>query len=333
MPGTPKAPVFDRSFVHEGRDGWLFLIGGSNSVSSLYDREHGLTPDRVLQCWADLIEKRAQRLARLGIQYVHINVPEKLTIYDEKLWGPPIVDWTLSPAVRLRDMVRHLPHGGVWLDLIEPFRNAPNKDQLYFRTDTHWSGEGCYLAYRLICERIGLTPDADLLSRSHRALDGILDMGNKMDPPVYEPVKFYDFVLKSKRVWRNAIAQYLEDPAFAASIHVGTHVRYANTSPSAQKKKILIFGDSFSSQRGDALTAMLAETAQEVEFVWSSNLDWAYIERAKPDVVIYELTERFMTILATDRLSLRWMTARQILKAQRLRLKARIRAALQPRAA
>jgi hypothetical protein len=37
MAGTPKAPTFDDSFVHKGRGGWLFLIGGSNSVSSLYE--------------------------------------------------------------------------------------------------------------------------------------------------------------------------------------------------------------------------------------------------------------------------------------------------------
>jgi alginate O-acetyltransferase complex protein AlgJ len=328
-----KAPVFDRSFVHVGRDGWLFLVGGSNSVGSLYGRDTGLTPDRVLQKWADLIERRATRLEQMGIQYVHINVPEKLTIYDDKLADPPIVDWRLSPAVRLRDMVRRSPHGHVWLDLINPFRNAPNKEQLYFRTDTHWSGEGCYLAYRLVCERLGLTPEPDLLSRPHQALDGILDMGNKMDPPVYEPVKFYDFRVKSKRVWQNAITSYLEDLSFGAQIHVGTHVRYQNTDPTAQKKKILIFGDSFASQRGDALTAMLAETASDVEFVWSSNLDWSYIKRTKPDVVIYELTERFMTILAEDRLNLRWTTIRQILKAQRLRLRAKFRGALRPKPA
>ena len=107
MPGRPSAPTFDESFVHKGRDGWLFLIGGSNSVSSLYDRGKGLLPDEVIRRWADLIEKRARRFEKMGIQYVHINVPEKLTIYDDKLPDPPIVDWRNSPAVRLREMVRH----------------------------------------------------------------------------------------------------------------------------------------------------------------------------------------------------------------------------------
>jgi alginate O-acetyltransferase complex protein AlgJ len=327
MIGTPKAPTFDESFVHRGHDGWLFLIGGSNSVSSLYDRKSVLLGDDRIRKWADLIEQRARRFERLGIQYVHINVPEKLTIYDDKLPDPPIVDWRLSPALRLRDMLQRSPYGDVWLDLIEPFRTSPDKDRLYFKTDSHWSGEGCYFAYRLLCERIGLTPEADLLSRAHQSIDGVLDMGSKFDPPIFEPVKFYDFRMKSARVYRNAIAHYLETPEFGAQIHVGTHVRYLNRTPGAQKKKILIFGDSFSSQRGDALTAMLAETARDVEFVWSSNLDWPFIKRVKPDVVIYELVERFMTVLATDNLSIRRTIARQWWKAQRLHFQARRRAA------
>jgi hypothetical protein len=333
MIGTPKAPTFDDTFVHKGRDNWLFLIGGSNSVSSLYDRESVLAGDNTIRKWADLIEARARRLEKMGIQYVHINVPEKLTIYDDKLWDPPIVDWRLSPAVRLRDTLQRSPYGHVWLDLIEPFRTSPDKDRLYFKTDSHWSGEGCYLAYRLLCERIGIAPEPDLLSRSHQSIDGMLDMGSKFDPPIFEPVKLYDFRMNTKRVYSNAIARYLETPEFGAQIHVGTHVRYRNQTPGAQKKKILIFGDSFSSQRGDALTAMLAETARDVEFVWSSNLDWSFIKRVKPDVVIYELVERFMTVVATDKLSIRRTIARQWLKAQRLHFEARWRAARQAKPA
>ena len=68
--------------------------------------------------------------------------------------------------MRLRDMLARSPCGHVYLDLVEPFRTAPDKDQLYFKTDSHWSGEGCYFAYRLLCERIGLTPEPDLLTRA-----------------------------------------------------------------------------------------------------------------------------------------------------------------------
>jgi alginate O-acetyltransferase complex protein AlgJ len=134
--------------VHAGRDGWLFLIGGSNKVTTLYDRQSRLSSDAKLHHWVKLIEARARRLQGMGIQYIHLNVPEKLTIYDHQLADPPIVDWRLSPAVRLQEMLQQSPHAHVWLDLVAPLRAAR---------------EGCLVAYGLICERICIAPEPELL--------------------------------------------------------------------------------------------------------------------------------------------------------------------------
>jgi hypothetical protein len=274
-----------------------------------------------LQQWLKLIEERAHRLKAMGVQYVHINIPEKLTVYDNKLYDPPIVDWRLSPAMRLREMLRHSQHADVWLDLIDPFRAARDDTQLYYMTDTHWNPAGCFLAYSLLCEKLGLRADATLLARPAHEVDSVLDLGLKMEPLIYEHLKLYDFREKSQRTFRNVIAQFVDTVTANALVHVGSQVAYKNDSAAAADKKIVIFGDSYASQRPDALTAMLAETVRDVEFIWSSNLDWAYIKRARPDVVIYELAERFMTIVPNDRLSLRWTVARQALKAKWLKLK------------
>ena len=299
--------------VLPGKDGWLFLVGGSNSPVEQYSRE-GRLPDSALIRWRNRIEARAHRCAALGIRYVHITIPEKLTIYDHKLPDPPAVDWRLSPGVRLREM---LEAGGsnVLLDLIEPFRRERDAQDLYFRTDSHWSANGCFLAYALLCERLGLTPDTTLLSRPFQEFDGKLDLGSKMNPVVAERVRFYDFALHARRVHSNPIVKFLETPSLAPRVHIGSHVRYRNDASHAAPMKILIFGDSYASQKADALTGMLAETARDVEFIWSSNLDWRYIERSRPDVVVYDLVERFLTVLAKDGLDLRIKIPLQIAKA------------------
>jgi len=72
---------------------------------------------------------------------------------------------------------------------------------------------------------------------------------------------------------------------------------------------------------------MLAETASEVEFIWSSKLDWNYINRARPDVVLYEIVERFMTVVPKDNLSLRLNDSFQGLRAKWLQRRAEKRAA------
>jgi hypothetical protein len=308
-------------WVYEGQDGWLFLIGGSNSIGALYDRNAPLLDDAKLQQWLKLIEGRARRLERMRIEYVHISIPEKLTLYDNKFHDPPIVDWRLSPSMRLREMMQRSRYARVWLDLVDPFRAARDDIQLYYRTDTHWTPEGCFLAYKLLCQKIGIAPELTLLARPRREVESVLDLGLKMEPLVYEQLRLYDFTKDSQKTYRNVIAQYVDTVTANALVHVGSHIRYKNSNPSAANKKILIFGDSYASQRPDGLTAMLAETAREVEFIWSSNLDWAYIKRAQPDIVVYDLVERFMTIVANDRLSLRRTVARQVLKAKWLRFK------------
>ena len=314
-------------WVYQGKDGWLFLIGGSNSIGALYDRNAPLLDDAKLKQWGELIETRAYRLERMGIEYVHISIPEKLTLYDNKFHDPPLVDWRLSPAMRLREMMQRSAHAHVWLDLIDPFRAARDETQLYYKTDTHWTPEGCFLAYKLLCEKLGIRPELTLLTRPCREVESVLDLGLKMEPPVSEPLRLYDFTRDSQKIYRNVIAQYLDTVTANALVHIGAHIRYKNFSASAVDKKILIFGDSYASLRPDGVTAMLAETAREVEFIWSSNLDWAYIRRARPDIVVYDLVERFMTVLANDKLSLRWTVARQALKAKRLQLKGLTRAA------
>ncbi|HZY12726.1 MAG TPA: hypothetical protein VFE89_08200, partial [Beijerinckiaceae bacterium] len=56
--------------------------------------------------------------------------PEKLTIYDNKL-REQIVDWRLSPALRLGELVRHSPYAHVWLDIVQPLRAARDQRPLF----------------------------------------------------------------------------------------------------------------------------------------------------------------------------------------------------------
>jgi hypothetical protein len=305
--------------VYEGHEGWLFLTG---PLGTYYDRNAARLPDTKLRDWVTLIETRADRLAKMGIQYVHMPAPEKLTIYDNKL-RDPIIDWRLSPALRLGEMLQRSPHAHVWLDLIHPLRDARHQGQLYARTDSHWNAEGAFQAYKILCARIGLVSDLDLLSGKYTDYHTVCDLGAKMSPPLGEWLKMYDFTKNARRWYRNSIAQYLETVTHKPATFGGSHVAFRNSKRSAARKKILIFGDSFSSQRADSLTGMLAETATEVEFIWSLDLDWRYIRRTRPDVVVYELAERGMAYVPRDDFSVRALFWKRGLKAKWLQLTAR----------
>jgi hypothetical protein len=307
--------------VYEGQDGWLFLAG---AVATLYDHSGFALSDARLSDWVALVETRAARLEQMGVRYVHMPAPEKLTIYDNKL-RQPIVNWRLSPALRLDELFRHSPYAHVWLDIIPALRAARDQSQLYAKTDSHWNAEGAFVAYKLLCERIGLSPDLELLSRKHVEYHAVFDLGARMTPPLREWFKMYNFTKNATRYYRNSIAQYLESVTGKPATFGGSHVAFRNRKVSAaNNKKILIFGDSFCSQGAESLTGMLAETAREVEFIWSYDLDWIYIERARPDVVIYEMAERSMTYVPRDDFSLRWLFWKRGLQLEWLQWKARL---------
>ncbi len=72
----------------------------------------------------------------------------------------------------------------------------------------------------------------------------------------------------------------------AGDLHVGAHVIYRNPSPHADPRTVVMFGDSYAHYAPILLTSLLAESFRELHFVWSSSLDWAYVERVRPDILM-----------------------------------------------
>lgn len=303
------------NMIHDGLDGWLFLTGGSNYVTTLYDRHAGNLPDKTLSAWRLRIEKRQAKCSALGIDYAHVIIPDKLTIYGHKQ-ARVLVDPNLAPSLRLRDMLAGGPAADVWVDLVAPMRVKRDVVDLYWKTDTHWTPEGCILAYQRICEHLGVQPCENPYAAPHKAYPAQMDLGLKLDPPRWEEVKEYDFAGSAQRIFLNRVGAFLEDPAFGSEIHIGSRSIFENEN-ARNPLKILLFGDSYASQRANFLTGLLAETARRVEFVWSSSVDWGHVKKNKPDILITEIAERFMTVVPRDRLILPALEARQIVRAHR----------------
>jgi hypothetical protein len=64
----------------------------------------------------------------------------------------------------------------------------------------------------------------------------------------------------------------------------------------------------------------------ELEFVWSTNVDWALVKRSKPDIVVTEIAERYMALPPNARFNLRTTQIRQALLGRRRRFEAWLRA-------
>jgi alginate O-acetyltransferase complex protein AlgJ len=293
--------------VHVGRNGWLFLIGGRNRVITQYRRN--LAWWWRLRRWRRLIEARAARCKHLGIAFVQIVAPEKLTILHHEC-TEPLVDPALAPAVRLAALMAQSPASSHYVDLVRLLSEGIRNEELFLRTDTHWNYKGCYLAYRRICAALSVKPRDDLLDRPHQEFNEPMALGLKLTPQVPERFRVYCAIRDATRTSVNELVTRFFAKGGKGSVR-GSQAVYENPSPQADARRILIFGDSYSNFDPSQLTGMFAETFRELHFVWSSSIDWHFVEEVKPDILICEIAERFLKRVPDDSFDIRaTLTAR-----------------------
>ncbi|AWN40621.1 alginate O-acetyltransferase AlgX-related protein [Methylobacterium durans] len=281
--------------VHVGRDGWLFLTGGSNRVMDQYGRG----PRRwwLLRSWARLIEARTARATRLGIRCVHTFVPEKLSVYDNLTRDLPYDPGRASTRILARRLMG-LPG---YVDLLTPFRAARDGPvPLYQRTDTHWTVDGCLLAYRELMRALGAVAPPDIGARPRFELDRVRDLGAKLPEQPSEVVAHWVLQSHAVRAYANPLVETHEAEGRGAELHTGAHVIYRNAAPGIDPRRVILFGDSYAHFAPILLTGLFAESFAEVHFVWSSAFDWTYIEAVRPDIIVAELAERFLARLPKD---------------------------------
>lgn len=295
--------------IHVGKDGWLFVVAGSNNVVAQFNESDFMS--HQARAWRGLILARRARARALGIVYRHLVVPEKLSVYDHLLDGLA-VDPRLSP---IRRMMRGAPRRRLlgrlreWrrtrllrrtcIDLIGPMRAARFGAPLFHRTDSHWNFAGCHLAYRAVCASVRASPRDDLPARTPRETEFSGDLGSRFDPPRTETGRFHDLQRDAVRVRAGPVVLAREAAGTAHTLHVGAHVVYRNAA-ARDRRRLVLFGDSYSQFTPTQLTIMLAETFSEVHFVWSASIDWAYVERVRPDILLTQIAERFMFHLPDD---------------------------------
>src|SRR5262249_20876097 len=140
---------------------------------------------------------------------------------------------------------------------------------------------GCFCAYQVLCSRLGIQANHEIVRGIKRSSQLVLDLGVKIDPPVSEEFTLVDFKRHARRVAANSIVNYKEKHRLEndAGFHIGSNVVFVNHDPGVANKSVVLFGDSFAEYRPHLLTGMLAETFREVHFVWTTSIDWSYVER------------------------------------------------------
>jgi len=281
--------------VHGGRDGWLFLVGGSNAVGDIYNGVFNVGSWQL--GWANLISKRRCEMLGRGIKYLHISAPEKIAVYNRYVNLPWFTDSLLvnSPARQVEDVINKQGVKSTFINPMGFLIDQSYKYQVYHKTDTHWNFTGAYSVYQMIMSRLGLSCNSNILSYPRKTGLCVMDLGAKLNPNIKEEVYFFKPNDSVNRIWVNKIVEFKEANKRDndAGLHTGSAVIYVN-SKALHKKKVLIFGDSFSEYRPQLITGLLSDTFSQVMFVWSLNIDYSIVDFYEPDIVITEAAERFM---------------------------------------
>jgi hypothetical protein len=278
--------------ITQGKEGWVFLTGGSNKVLDIYS---GLKVNEGWEKkWAQVIISRAERFNSKNIQYCHVSAPEKIGVYGQYMPDDQRIDFANSPSILLGAALEN-KNCDSYVNPIHYLKQQSKKYKVYHQTDSHWTFTGAYCAYQLIMAKLGLSPNNEVIGRKKKMVSCIMDLAGKLETPIAEVVSFHKLAKTVSRVEINSLVKYKESNNLDndAGLHVGCSVTFKNNQPK-HHKRVLVFGDSFSEYRPHLLTGILAETFSEVKFVWGSSIDKNIVNEFNPDIIITETAERFM---------------------------------------
>ena len=150
--------AFDRrgnKQVFIGKDGWLFgnFVGNSHNFEMLsyYQRKVGFSVRHLEKIKADLKRLGDWAAARDIKLYVYFP-PDKQTIYKE--YYPPFITLPEEPTL-VTEVEEYLKGSINIISLEDAFLKHRHQDLLHYKTESHWTPAGAYLAYRLIMQRLG----------------------------------------------------------------------------------------------------------------------------------------------------------------------------------
>lgn len=138
-----------------GKDGWLYynsLYYKKDKTTDTCQRMTRLT-DLQLKFWKDALETREKWLSEQGIHYLLAIAPDKQSIYPEYLQNYINEAHQYSRTDHFLSYMKNNSNINI-LDLRIPLKEEKKRQQVYFKTDSHWNHIGAYVACNYIIQNI-----------------------------------------------------------------------------------------------------------------------------------------------------------------------------------
>jgi hypothetical protein len=257
----------------EGLDDWLYLDGDSNHSVGQYTGEVSL-PTRSQEAWHVHFQEISKLREELGFDFVQLFAPSKESVYED--FYP---HRSRRAAIRPIDSVLALVPPDI-AALYPRAELAPQSGRFdtYDKGDTHWNAFGAAVAAEIALRRLGLDRLTPLnLEYTLKTRHGDLD-SKIVGRPAGE-------MRELSRTNNDAIVE------FDSMVHNRGRVVVTH-NPRAPGGKLVIFGDSF----GAHFRRALLHVFRRLVFVHANSVDAEFLRVERPDYVITEMTERFVTL-------------------------------------
>jgi hypothetical protein len=278
----PAPYVKDDKYLR-GRNDRLFLDNDDNDVVLQHTGERLFSP-LELRKWRLLLESRTAMLEKLGIPYFHLVPPDAHSVYPEDL-PDQVRPHDTRPILQLID---ELAAEQSYANLIYPLEEllAAKPRLLYPKTDPHWTAIGAFIAYDRLAQEMEPVVELHRLREADVVFEEyslVGELGYKVEPqqestdvvaPVTTPKPY---LVSDNRV-------------------INTGAILVGECPEAPPTTCMLLGDSFSNR----LWIYLSASFRRFVYAYTPRLDYDFVRKYDPDVVVSVLNERFMIHLPDD---------------------------------
>ncbi|NMA06699.1 MAG: hypothetical protein GX928_03150 [Ruminococcaceae bacterium] len=230
---------------------------------------------------AENIERRRKNLKSQGIELYVMLVPNKEAAYSEYL--PGYIRGKVADESRTDKLVEYLSKNGV--DIVYPKHEllaAKEKNQVYYKYDTHWNHPGAYTGVCELYARMGISlPTLDnyqlTIGTPAKDLAELAGIGTFCEDDV--------------SYWTEGFGEGVVYEA--ENVDYG-HIRY--TSDSEDNRTVLVIGDSYFGSMQPYFYLQFGEVIEINRNAAKYDPD-ELIARHRPDIVVLQLVERASSVL------------------------------------
>ncbi|MCI8497469.1 MAG: hypothetical protein HFE85_04390 [Clostridiales bacterium] len=217
-----------------GRDFWVGLnarfelYSGRNGANGAYVGKDDYLINKPIVNNQENMTKSIQKIndfaVQTGLPTRVMVVPSTGYIMQDKL---PALHAEYHDAEILQSAREQLSKEIQWIDLVPEFEHLAGEEQLYYKTDHHWTCAGAYAAYRQYCTAAGLTPTG--------RDSFVIESADGFHGTIYSKTALWDAQADSIELWRSKTGQYHveieEDNVQSDSLFFEKHLEKADKYP------------------------------------------------------------------------------------------------------